>query len=1209
MSILLVALSVLDFARMTVYKVQAQRAMEITANSLITNYDKAFQENYGLFMAKKGDLTKKADFLLSENFQMGKVKNPQKAVRAVGMEPAEIKEQILEYMKYRGPLIAVSKLYSMFSSMESVLSTGDKFSDRMDTELSNADFLEALNEYRYYLHGWTFHDDRPDYKYIRDDSKEAFQSEGKDVIIEQSEDLFFRTYPIRIPKAGRTNNYFVRSFMDFPAENPYSPHMNMGDTSLFRNAWEEFDIERYALFFDNWPVLEMDAYALGHRSRVTPTLAFEHDQVIEQIMDEYAERHEKGEEGAAAAWEALNDLSVFIPHNRTAEDYEREKIGEEVTDAYSWLYRYLSYCDDRPAKDKELDYVVIDTEWMQRIAFLNLLLNYDAQHYRKAYQTTARNYGILMGLKEANKRAKEKLSEVAKHLESYKQQVKKEMASLTEGDSKDPNYMASIQPKLEDKLEMIALMEEQLNKVQSENKFDENIQLLDQMIQKLCVPPFYEFEDTWTEHDILNFRYMELESLDTLEYEEFHELLSATKEHIKRQPDGKLPYGKKFKELYDYGAALEKALGIERSLTFDKEGFLKLKEQYDENCRSMQIDFNKEQLFVHKAESGEDPKATAQKSSGSLRDIMKVADKIFSAIFSFGSGKELSKEEYKALPSKVYFESEETKLDKGAMDVDTGSAKSSKKTGKRSKSWFSGIKNIITSFKKLAQDPLGTLYVNEYIMTGFRSSATGVGDYKEQINLKFQDKNKNPKKEELRLESEIEYVIGGNRTDLSNNSDVASKIILLRVLPNMLYIFTNSDTNSLAISLATAITAIFPPLYPLVYLIVVVMWAIAESLVDVFVLRQGQKVAFLKTTGDFMLSPSGFMEIARVFANVAIEAGADAVKGQISKGLDELDNFVTEKAKAGKEFIKKKVGDLATSLGADAIQKNQITEYVSDKYQMVEEAISDYEKTIDNYVEAVVGKYMVKVEKDRAQGKKTDAVSIDELSEEFASQMFDSIKEVAKENAAEVIPLINKKLQEELHPDIVGSLEMLEKIKNDYQIQAGIEKGKNLLRKKLEQKLDELVFDELEKEFTEGKQKVKDELQGYLNSKIDLGTEKLQNHVNESLKNVFSNTPEIKVTEKSSSGFKLGYEDYLRIYLLFVEEDVKLLRILDLVQLRENKDINGYMTGVEVEMKFDVAYLFLPRLIEIAKKQSSAIKAQQSDYERVDFKLRSVAGY
>ncbi|MDO4766001.1 MAG: DUF5702 domain-containing protein, partial [Eubacteriales bacterium] len=519
------------------------------------------------------------------------------------------------------------------------------------------------------------------------------------------------------------------------------------------------------------------------------------------------------------------------------------------------------------------------------------------------------------------------------------------------------------------------------------------------------------------------------------------------------------------------------------------------------------------------------------------------------------------------------------------------------------------IKNIITSFKKLAQDPLGTLYVNEYIMTGFRSSATGVGDYKEQINLKFQDKNKNPKKEELRLESEIEYVIGGNRTDLSNNSDVASKIILLRVLPNMLYIFTNSDTNSLAISLATAITAIFPPLYPLVYLIVVVMWAIAESLVDVFVLRQGQKVAFLKTTGDFMLSPSGFMEIARVFANVAIEAGADAVKGQISKGLDELDNFVTEKAKAGKEFIKKKVGDLATSLGADAIQNNQITEYVSDKYQMVEEAISDYEKTIDNYVEAVVGKYMVKVEKDRAQGKKTDAVSIDELSEEFASQMFDSIKEVAKENAAEVIPLINKKLQEELHPDIVGSLEMLEKIKNDYQIQAGIEKGKNLLRKKLEQKLDELVFDELEKEFTEGKQKVKDELQGYLNSKIDLGTEKLQNHVNESLKNVFSNTPEIKVTEKSSSGFKLGYEDYLRIYLLFVEEDVKLLRILDLVQLRENKDINGYMTGVEVEMKFDVAYLFLPRLIEIAKKQSSAIKAQQSDYERVDFKLRSVAGY
>ncbi|RRD95063.1 hypothetical protein EII17_04640 [Clostridiales bacterium COT073_COT-073] len=51
MSILLVGLSVLDFARMTAFKVQAQRAMELAANSLITKYDKGFQDKYGLFMA------------------------------------------------------------------------------------------------------------------------------------------------------------------------------------------------------------------------------------------------------------------------------------------------------------------------------------------------------------------------------------------------------------------------------------------------------------------------------------------------------------------------------------------------------------------------------------------------------------------------------------------------------------------------------------------------------------------------------------------------------------------------------------------------------------------------------------------------------------------------------------------------------------------------------------------------------------------------------------------------------------------------------------------------------------------------------------------------------------------------------------------------------------------------------------------------------
>ena len=100
MSVLLIGLSVMDFARMNVYKTQAQRAMEITANSLITKYDKSFQENYGLFMAPSNNLQERADFLMKENFQAGSLSGAEKSFRPVSMNAAEVKEQILEYMKF-----------------------------------------------------------------------------------------------------------------------------------------------------------------------------------------------------------------------------------------------------------------------------------------------------------------------------------------------------------------------------------------------------------------------------------------------------------------------------------------------------------------------------------------------------------------------------------------------------------------------------------------------------------------------------------------------------------------------------------------------------------------------------------------------------------------------------------------------------------------------------------------------------------------------------------------------------------------------------------------------------------------------------------------------------------------------------------------------------------------------------------------------------
>lgn len=1180
MSVLLIGLSVLDFARMNVYKVQAQRAMEITANSLITKYDKSIQDNYGLFMSPSEKVAERAGFLMKENFQAGSLSGADKKFQAVRMNAAEVKEQILEYMKYRGPLIAVSKIYSMFSSLKSISSSGDKFSDRLDTELSNADFLEALNEYRYYLHGWTFEDRDPD-------------EEGKNQYIDYK-------YIAQNPKDA--NGYFVRSFIDFAAENPYEPYIDMNNRSLFRDALTDFDVDGYAAHYESGHHWE-GANRMEEITVLTQVSGdmHDHDWEMAAFLAVLEDKKAEGAEGLDEKIDALKEYGVHDAYPDLMQlahfsmyDYQDYINDNKMFSLLKLLEYYVQYYEAQTEEEKEQETTPIDTDLIQSLRYIDVGLNEDARWLERGIRLTQKNYRILEGLKASNKEAQKKLKDVAKYLNDYEASVRHEQANLGGAREKDPNYVAKTEPMLEDKLEMIALMREKLQKVQAkaDNKFDENIRLLDEMIKKLCVPEYPTYGSV---------EYYEI-TADNLE-------TVMLKEMVKNH--GKM---KSTQPLLKQRVELIKKVGKNASNTFDKEGFLALQKKYLENCQNMHIDFNKEQLFNQVEGSGESTKKTSQGASGSFSKLMSIAKKIVDDIFSFGSGKELTEEEYHALPSYQYFHgTADEEPDTDVYGSDTGSSKGNKKAAESSKGWVNGIKNVFESFKRLAQDPLGMIYVNEYIMTAFRSSVTGKGDYKDQINLRFQDKKENPKADALKLESEIEYIISGESSDSANNKDIAGKILMLRVLPNLLFVLTNGETNGLASALASAISAAFPPIYPLVYIVICVLWALAESAVDIFVLRLGQKVAFLKCTGDFMLAPSGIAELVKIFAKATIDSAANAVKNGINEGLDAIDDYATQKVQDleqhAKDYIKKQVDRIADKVG-DKLKVDEIEEYVVGKYKTVESAISDLEKSIDNYVQAVVGKYLVEVEKFRQEGLDLGLIDKDGLVNTAITKR---LEYAAQANLGDTImSLLKQKLKEALSPTMPSAMEIAERIKQDGAIKPLLDAKKEELRKKMEEKLDEYVFDPINEELKEQKDKVKGEVSNYLNSKVDQGAQELQKYYDENIHSALSEavgSGSVDTTEKANSGFKLGYEDYLRIYLIFTEEDAKMFRILDLVQLRENKQLNSYMAGVRLEVGFNVPYLFLPRLIQIAKKQSSAITVNESDYERVDFRLRAVAGY
>ena len=114
------------------------------------------------------------------------------------------------------------------------------------------------------------------------------------------------------------------------------------------------------------------------------------------------------------------------------------------------------------------------------------------------------------------------------------------------------------------------------------------------------------------------------------------------------------------------------------------------------------------------------------------------------------------------------------------------------------------------------------------------------------------------------FEYELEYILMGKSSDAENVSNVANQLVLLRLIPNVLYAFSNKEMKA-ETTLAAAIILI--PIdcefliKPVSY-VFLACWAYGESIFDVKQLFQGERVAFVKDEKSWNLSLNGLAELA-----------------------------------------------------------------------------------------------------------------------------------------------------------------------------------------------------------------------------------------------------------------------------------------------------------------------------------------------------------
>lgn len=120
-------------------------------------------------------------------------------------------------------------------------------------------------------------------------------------------------------------------------------------------------------------------------------------------------------------------------------------------------------------------------------------------------------------------------------------------------------------------------------------------------------------------------------------------------------------------------------------------------------------------------------------------------------------------------------------------------------------------------------------------------------------------------KNEQILNYELEYILFGNTVDKENIEAIATRIVLLRAIVNLLHVFTDSQKINTALTFATALVGFsgLPFLVSITKYIVLVIWAFEAALIETAAIMMGKEVPILTTRENFTLEFSEILSMSR----------------------------------------------------------------------------------------------------------------------------------------------------------------------------------------------------------------------------------------------------------------------------------------------------------------------------------------------------------
>lgn len=113
------------------------------------------------------------------------------------------------------------------------------------------------------------------------------------------------------------------------------------------------------------------------------------------------------------------------------------------------------------------------------------------------------------------------------------------------------------------------------------------------------------------------------------------------------------------------------------------------------------------------------------------------------------------------------------------------------------------------------------------------------------------------------LDYQIEYILEGKASDKENLEAAARKLLLLRLVPNYMYLQTDSGKKAEAEAFALTLCSLLavPAVTEAVSQALLFAWAYGESVMDIRSLLAGNRVPFAKTKESWQLQLSGVLKL------------------------------------------------------------------------------------------------------------------------------------------------------------------------------------------------------------------------------------------------------------------------------------------------------------------------------------------------------------